>query len=538
MDVHQFTYLFVIGLILAFLDAFGIGANDVANSFATSVGSRSISLKQACIIAVFTEFGGAILMGASTTDTIKNGIIDVKNFKGNPELLMLGFVCALAGSATWVLTASRFGWPVSTTHSIVGAICGVGIAGFGGNAVIWGWEGMGKIIASWFISPIVAGTVASIIFLITKFGIMRSPNSLNRGLNSIPIYFGITITICVLYVVLKGGKAININSDNVGVVLGATFGAGAVVALFCFFFVRVWLRRKLVNEEKLVWYQVFYVPFLGPQPRDEHISDRLNRTYGDHTIPVKSDVEAAQVGIAKEEEVAIVDHDPIVTAHPSLVNLDKETSTGKAWNKVKGALTKGINMDVAQVQSSHVKEVHSHAVKYDSKTEYLYSFLQVITASFASFAHGSNDVANAVGPLAAIYGIWSTAQLPGKKADVPIWILAFGGIAIDIGLTLYGYNVMKNLGNNITYHSPSRGFSMELGAALTVITASFIGLPVSTTHCITGATAMVGLCSGSWRALNWKVLGWCMFSWILTVPVAGLISGCLFALIANAPKFL
>jgi phosphate/sulfate permease len=187
-------------------------------------------------------------------------------------------------------------------------------------------------------------------------------------------------------------------------------------------------------------------------------------------------------------------------------------------------------------QGDHLEKVHETAVKYDNKTEHLYSFLQVITASLNSFAHGSNDVANAVGPLAAIYSIWNSAQVPGAKTPVDIWILAFCGVGIDIGLVTYGYNVMRSLGNNITFHSPSRGFSMELGTSLTVLTASKIGLPVSTTHCITGATTAVGLCNGNIHAVNWRMIAWCFFSWVLTVPVAGGIAGLIFAFVANAPK--
>ena len=194
-------------------------------------------------------------------------------------------------------------------------------------------------------------------------------------------------------------------------------------------------------------------------------------------------------------------------------------------------------MDVASHQGDQqIKALHDDAVKYCSQTEYLYSFLQIATSAFASFAHGSNDVSNAVGPISAIYSIWSTGEVPGSKTSVPIWILAYGGVAIDLGLFFLGFCVMRNLGNNLTYHSPSRGFSMELGAALTVITASFLGVPVSTTHCITGATVGVGLCSGKLKSINWKMIGWTMFSWLLTLPIVGLIAGGLNYIFLNSPK--
>jgi solute carrier family 20 (sodium-dependent phosphate transporter) len=166
----------------------------------------------------------------------------------------------------------------------------------------------------------------------------------------------------------------------------------------------------------------------------------------------------------------------------------------------------------------------------------MYSFLQILTASTASFVHGANDVSNAIGPFATIYEIWHTARI-SSSAPVPTWILAFGGGAIVLGLWTYGYNIMKNLGNRLTLHSPSRGFSMELGSAVTVVMATRLKIPISTTQCITGATVGVGLCSGSWRTINWRMVAWIYFGWLITLPVAGIMSGCLMGIIINAPQW-
>ncbi|KAI8920080.1 solute carrier family 20 [Powellomyces hirtus] len=536
MEPMTYTWLFVLGLIFAFADAFGIGSNDVANSFATSVGSRSLTLKKALSIAVFTELGGAVLLGAGVADTIKNKIIDLKLFADKPEALMLAFVCALFGSALWVNAASRFGLPVSTTHSIVGAVAGVGLAAFGGDAVLWGWAGMGKIIASWFISPVVAGLVASIIYLITKFGVLRSPKALSRGLLAVPVYIFITLFVCILYIVLKGGKSKQL-SKNMGIAIGVAAGVGGAVAIWAIIFYVSWLRRLLVNEENMRWYHVFYTPFVPTQPKDENFGNHLDSVYRDHATgpaegPKVADPETGKVNHSASLET--IDANPAQATSPLAV-IDEKSKRGM-FGSIKDMLMDNVNRDVVTSQNANVKHVHDHAVKYESKVEYLYAFVQTLTASFASFAHGSNDVANAVGPLAAIYAIWDSGILPKSNVDVPIWILFFGGVAIDLGFLFCGWRVMRNLGNNITYHSPSRGFSMELGAAITVISASYINLPVSTTHCITGATAFVGLCNGSAKAVNWKVLAWCFGGWIVTVPVAGLVSGGLFALLSNAPK--
>ncbi|KAJ3245997.1 Na+/Pi symporter, partial [Borealophlyctis nickersoniae] len=296
MDPYTFTWLFGMGIVFAFFDAFGIGSNDVANSFATAVGSRTITLKNACFIAVFTELGGAILLGSGVAETIKNKIITIALFNNHPETLMLGFVCALFGSALWVNTASHYGLPVSTTHSIVGAVAGIGITAFGGNAVDWGWTGMGKIIASWFISPVVAGIFASIVYLITKFGVMRSPNALARGLITVPIYVLITMFVSITYIILKGGKSKDLSS-NMGLALGIAAGVAAAVAIWSQVFYVSWLKRKLVNHEAMRWYHVFYAPFVPTQPKDETIATRLDDRFlqhGEQDVTATSDLEGAK----------------------------------------------------------------------------------------------------------------------------------------------------------------------------------------------------------------------------------------------------
>ena len=213
--------------------------------------------------------------------------------------------------------------------------------------------------------------------------------------------------------------------------------------------------------------------------------------------------------------------------------------------KAKYLFFRGVDRDVVSEQGSAGKSslltgnlaaMHARTQHYDNKTEHLYSFLQVLTAATSSFAHGANDVSNALGPLSAIFLIWNTGKL-SSKSPVPVWILVYGAIAIVVGLWTYGYNIMRNLGNRLTLHSPSRGFSMELGSALTVVMATRLALPISTTQCITGATVGVGLCTGDVKAINWRMVAWIYFGWLITLPVTGLISGCLMGIIINAPQW-
>ncbi|KAF9330730.1 hypothetical protein BG006_006332 [Podila minutissima] len=509
MNVGDYTFLFALGMIFAFLDSYGIGANDVSNSFGAAVGSGALNLKQAVLIASVCEFLGAFLMGSETADTIKGGLIDVHLFSEQPELLMLAMVCALVGSSTWVLFASSRGLPVSTTHAIVGAITGAGIAGFGFGAVKWSEVGM--IVLSWLISPLAAGLVTSFIFVFTRWLILKHLNSLHRGLTAIPFYFAVTIAINVFYIIFKGSPGLNLSSLPIGVIIGISFGIALLVFLWCNFFLKVYLRRKLENDEDLKWYHSFYIYAVSPRTKS----------------PESVEEECKESGLDGDSSDG--------TVNSGLAALDDTPKKLTMFQKLKAKATAGMSHDINE-NSEAVENIHDNSTRYDAKTEQLFCTLQVLTACFSSFAHGSNDVANAIGPLTTIYYIWKHAAVDVTGTPVPAWILAYGGIAIDIGLLTYGYRVMATLGNNITFMSPSRGFSVSLGTSLTVLTCSKLGLPISSTHCITGSTAAVGLASGGGRkSINWKILAHIGSSWLMTLPAAGVVSGLIFAIIINSP---
>ncbi|CAO3624558.1 unnamed protein product [Cunninghamella blakesleeana] len=533
----DYTWIFGLGMVFAFMDAYGIGANDVANAFSTSISSGSLSLVQASIIACFTEFLGALLLGSGTSETIKGGILAADRFEAQPETLMLAMLCAVFGSAIWVLIASKNGWPVSTTHSIVGAICGVGIAAFGGGSLKWEWGGISSIVTSWFLSPIASGLVGALIYTITKYSVLRRNDSFKWGLRLVPVFFFFTTTIEAFYLIYKGAPGTNASKMGVGEIVGISFGIGAVCALFAWFFFVPWVSRRIKNKEDLKWYHVFIVPFLGPRPTLQEVDPEMHAPTAagssSSTNEEKLEVDGDEKQKVKGEELDVVPSD----AQGEQPEAPKGFAGYK--KKVLDMALHGLRQDVRNVGNENLKNVHAAAVLYDDDAEYLFSFLQILTAATASFAHGSNDVANAVGPLASIFHIWQTATVDASgKVPVPIWILAYGGVAIDIGLVTLGYRVMRKLGNNITLFTPSRGFCAELAAALTVLTCSKLGLPVSTTHCIIGSTTGIGLCNGSMKAVNWKMIAWCFFSWVLTLPVAGLIAGLLFAFGTNAPNLI
>ncbi|OMJ12682.1 Phosphate-repressible phosphate permease pho-4 [Smittium culicis] len=500
MEIHQYTHVFVLAMIFSFADAYGMGANDVANSFATSVASGTLTLKEAVCIAIFTEFIGAFFLGAQTSSTISGGIIDATRFKNQPELLMLGMTTSVFGSATWVIFATSRGWPVSSTHSVIGAIIGMGITAYGLDTVKWGYDGIAKIVTSWFVSPFIAAAVSATIYLLSKYFIFEHKNSFDRGLKAIPIYIFFTFLINLAFIISNGMPGSNIKTTSFRKIVGISAAISLIISIFSYFFYSSWLKRKIINKEDMKFYHILFTPFLGPQPLIKELT---------------------------EDQIAELKQN---------TDIEEQKESQGFMGRVKKIVLRGVNKDVRNLDNPELESIHARAKKYDNNTELLFEFIQVLTSCAASFAHGSNDVSNAVGPLSAVYHIWKTAEVPNDQTKVALWNLAYCAIGIDIGLATYGYHLMRTLGNNITYTTPSRGFAAELGTSLTIVTASRIGIPVSTTHCITGAMVGVGLCNGDMKAINWKMFAVCFLSWVITLPAAGLLSGILFALIAYSPQ--
>ncbi|MFT4613407.1 MAG: PiT family inorganic phosphate transporter [Bacteroidia bacterium] len=412
MDIiaqHGEVFL-ILACIFGFFMAWGIGANDVANAMGTSVGSRALTIKQAILIAMVFEFLGAYLAGGEVTATIRKGIIDPQVMEANPELMVYGMLSALLAAGTWLMIASIKGWPVSTTHSIVGSIVGFAAVGISMDAIYWGK--VGGIVASWVVSPVMAGTISFGLFMSVKVFILDTEDPFHRAKKYIPIYMWMVGFMISMVTILKGLKHVGFDFDlglgsHFANALPISFAAGLVVASF-----GALLLRRIKDEP-----------------------DEKNRF---------------------------------------------------------------------------------HSV------ERVFAVLMVFTACSMAFAHGSNDVANAVGPLAAIV---STVQSGGEisaKSAMPWWILLIGAVGIVVGLATYGWRVITTVGKKITELTPSRGFAAELGAASTVVIASATGLPISTTHTLVGAVLGVGFARGI-GALNLRVVGNIFMSWIITLPAgAGL----------------
>jgi len=391
---------------VGFLMAWGIGANDVANAMGTSVGSKALTIKQAIIIAMIFEFAGAYLAGGEVTSTIRKGIIDASYFVDQPELLVYGMTAALLAAGLWLIIASFFGWPVSTTHSIVGAIVGFSAVGVGVDSVTW--SKVGGIVGSWVVTPLISGIIAYFIFMSSQKLIFNTKDPITNAKRYVPFYMFLAGLILSLVTITKGLKHVGLHFSTFEAVTLAII-VGILVAM---------VGKIFVNRVKI---------------------------------------------------------DPKADKQMHFANVEK-----------------------------------------------IFAVLMIVTACAMAFAHGSNDVANAIGPLAAVVSIVEHDGQITAKAELAWWILPLGGVGIVLGLAIFGKRVMATIGQGITHLTPSRGFAAELAAASTVVIASGTGLPISTTQTLVGAVLGVGMARGI-AALNLGVVRNIVISWVVTLPIgAGL----------------
>jgi PiT family inorganic phosphate transporter len=405
------TFLLVLAILFGFYMTWGIGANDVANAMGTSVGSGAITVGQAILIAAVFEFAGAFIAGGHVTATIRKGIIDAGPLAGHPELLVYGMLAALLAAAVWLMVASTRGWPVSTTHSIVGAIVGFAVAGIGIDAVQW--SKIGQIAASWVVSPVLGGLLAFLLMLSIRRFILNTEHPFESAKRWGPFYVFLVGFIIALVTLFKGLKHLDLTL-SVGMSFLLAVVIGAAVALV-------------------------------------------------------------------------------------------------SW-----VLIRRVRVDAAADRTFHYASV-----------EKVFAPMMIFTACAMAFAHGSNDVANGIGPMAAVVSIVKSGGEVAQKAELPLWILVLGGAGIVLGLGTLGYRVMRTIGTSITELTPSRGFCATLAAAATVVLASRTGLPVSTTHIAVGAVIGVGLARGI-GAIDLRVIGSIVTSWLVTLPVGGILAALFF----------
>lgn len=557
-------YSWIIALIsIAFcISSFGNGANDVANSYATSVAARTLTMPQVGILAMITEFVGAVALGSRVTSTIKSNIIDITHFEANPATLILIMGCTEFGSAAWLIFATKSGFPVSTTQTVVGALIGAGIAA--GAQVQWSWKkgSVSQIAASWAIAPLIAGGFAAILFGTIKFGILKRKDPFKWAMRLIPVYLSFTAAVLALFMVVEvpGGDSLSEFGAGkaVGIILGVFFG---VLAITYVFFVP-YFHRRLVREDTRL--QVWHIP-LGPLLWRENpplyfpskgrtfVKDYSGGAKVVHSASTSASgtLQDAHMISSKGDDLPTPSNEKDISDESSLsppaLMEPREKYLGptegkpiyhpaRAFAWVKYIFLRGVSKDCVTFDADNLHSIHSHADVYDNKVEHLWTYAQVASAMMMSIAHGSNDVANAVAPWVAAFNTYNTGEVT-SKADTPVWILVIAGFLLGTGFWFFGYHIIRALGNRITRVSPTRGFSIELGAAITVLLASQLALPVSTTQCLTGATLGVALMNFDAAAVNWKQLAYIFSGWVLTLPCAGLVAGLLTGMALNTPHF-
>lgn len=554
-NVAKYEWLIAIISIFFCASSFGNGANDVANSYASSVAARTLTMPQVGILSMFTEFIGAVALGNRVTNTIKNGIIGIDRFEASPGTLILGMTCAEVGSATWLIVATRLGMPVSTTQTVVGALIGTGIAARA--KVAWEWDdgSVSQVAASWAIAPLLAACFAAILFATLKYGVLERKDPFQKAMRAIPIYLAFTCAILALFLVVEAPTAPSLEEFGagkaVGIILGVFFG---VLALSYIFFVPYATRRLVKGDTRIKFWHIPLGPLLMRDDpwlywpsKDAHIvvdhyEDAYDSSYtSDISLDGKSSPAEGSTSLEKGDDSGVRQR-VLVTKRPVepeerflLPNASLPVYAPKrVFGYIKYFLFQGVTRDCVSHGSAAVKAAHDRAIRYDNKVEHLWTYAQVLSAMIMSIAHGSNDVANAVGPWVGAYNTYQTGEVV-KKADTPIWILVIAGFLLGAGFWFFGYHIIRSIGNKITQLSPTRGYCMELGAAITVLLASRLALPVSTTQCLIGACMGVALMNLDARAVNWKQMLFIFGGWVATLPAAGLISGLLMAMALNAP---
>jgi sodium-dependent phosphate transporter len=479
----EYLWIPILGGFVTFFAAWGIGANDVANSFATSVGAKVLSLRHAVVIAGVFEFLGAFLMGSHVTKTIRKNIVDIDIFEDEPELLMFGMLSSLFGIGIWLMIATYMKAPVSTTHSAIGAIIGFALVAHGKDAV--DWETVYKIVISWFISPFFAGLLSALLFIFIKYAALVREDPVKNMLRVFPFLVFLTTGMNAFFIIYKGTPVLELDDTPLDEGIYISIGVGVGCALLTHF-VAVPILRKWVNSD----------------------STRINccrkKRNPEQTVPRnESSVELTGFSEMNTEE-----------------KLSKVTEVSKQLK--------------VELDNEKFTEQYKHSRVFCDKSEKLFSQLQVFTACFSAFAHGANDVANAIGPYAAVIAIYKNGSV-SSKSDVPIWILALGGVGIVIGLLMWGYKIIERIGKELTRVTPSRGFSIELASAATVVIASRLEMPISTTHSQVGAVIGCGLVDGH-KNVKWKTFCKIIASWLITLPIAGAISAAIYSFGVYSPR--
>jgi sodium-dependent phosphate transporter len=475
------------------------------------VAAKSVSLRLAVVIAAVCEFGGSMLLGAQVTKTIRSDVLKSKLYSDDPEVLMYGMLCALVAASIILQLSNYLYMPVSTTHTIVGAIVGFSLAAKGFSSI--NWNTCILIFISWVASPLITGIFAYISFFIIRRWVLLSPEPYKRAIITYPLIVFVAVTVDLFFVLNKSGanRPNALKTYGVKLQLPIAIGAALLCALVFQFAISPCLQRK------------------------------VERDVADRAAALKA-AEETNIEVTNPDEENIVKPEKLEAAQDE--PQDSNPAPGNE-NKIAGALKSGyrafadwtFDRDVhseAMHKSKRSQEIWSTAPEFDEHAEDLFKYLQVFTACLLSFAHGANDVANAIAPLSAVYLIYQTGEVE-SRSPVATWMLALGGVGIVVGLATYGYKLIVALGFHLTKLSPSRGFCIELCTSLVVVIASFIGIPISTTQSQVGGTVGAGFVTGGQHVDFWFFLR-CALGWVVTFVGVCLLTAGIFAFSYFAPS--
>ncbi|MCH9630982.1 MAG: Low-affinity inorganic phosphate transporter 1 [Chlamydiia bacterium] len=463
--------LIILVLLVGFYMAWNIGANDVSNAMGTSVGSGALTLGKAIIIAAVLEFCGAFFLGSNVSQTMQSGIVDPIYFEQNPSIFLYGMLAALLATSIWLQIASYFGWPVSTTHAIVGAILGFGLIIGGASTVKWAV--VGSIALSWVISPAISALFSFLIFSILQKKILYAMNPVQATRRALPIYTGILFATFSISLIFGGLKNLSFKLSLVEAI-GVSIGVGIIA----YFITMIIINRIKIQDDF----------DMGNKPNHAQQMFSLNKSL----------------------------------KHLQRVKLVSEGDTRKEVSDILHNV-RSLSETLSEKSGKHKRQSQYMIV------EKMFGYLQILSACYVAFAHGANDVANAIGPVAAALDVIKNKSVH-ITSTVPVWLLALGGAGIVVGLATWGWRVIQTIGKKITELTPTRGFSAEFGAAVTILVASKLGLPISTTHCIVGGVLGVGLARGI-SALNLRTLRDIALSWVITIPSSAIVCIIIFYII-------
>uniref|UniRef100_A0A8C3ACS1 Phosphate transporter n=1 Tax=Cyclopterus lumpus TaxID=8103 RepID=A0A8C3ACS1_CYCLU len=605
---NKYTWLLIVGFVIAFILAFSVGANDVANSFGTAVGSGVVTLRQACILATVFETLGSVLLGAKVSETIRKGIIDVGMYNGTEHVLMAGSISAMFGSAVWQLAASFLKLPISGTHCIVGATIGFSLVAKGQQGVKW-FELL-RIVASWFLSPLLSGIMSAVVFYFVRVFILHKKDPVPNGLRALPVFYAVTMGINLFSIMFTGAPMLGFDNIPWWGTLLISLGFSVLTALVVWFIVCPRLKKKIERDLKSsspsesplmekrelreahcpILKQTAKETSTPPTPADNQsppaqfeavqfnnrpaqvpsngysqyhtvhkdsglYKDLLHKLHlakvgdcmgegGDRPIRRNNSYTSYTMAIIgmhgdfkhKEGDYRAYEQSDKCTGsggqERKRVRMDSYTSycNAVAEHTTPEALGEGdVTLEIATVDAGSSRSSLDDGHDADKpEVSTLFQFLQILTACFGSFAHGGNDVSNAIGPLVALWLVYTTSSVTSNE-PTPIWLLLYGGVGICAGLWVWGRRVIQTMGKDLTPITPSSGFSIELASAVTVVVASNIGLPVSTTHCKVGSVVAVGWLRSK-KAVDWRLFRNIFMAWFVTVPISGLISAAIMAI--------